>query len=571
MRVAALALLLSVQAAADELPAELQLGVSSLRSGERARLEKALGPLGSQPLYRAELKYDPGARTVTGKVVVTYTPKGKALDELYLRAAPNAAHANAVQLGGALVNGKPAKVLAADASTTAVVLDKPAPADVPLVVELTLKATVPRASAQSESLSMGEGGGDYGAYSAAPEITSLAGLLPGVVPLNAKGEPMAGPSGIGDLGSFEPAFYVVSLAVPSGYRVVAPGNLVGEVPERGGTSRFTYAVAGARDFPLLVTKGYAVETRAVGEVVVESHFLQDDKASGLKVLEHAAAALKELEARLGPYPFTRLRVVEQRLEGGAGGMEFPGLVTVGTALYRGAADPLAMMGLGGLSDPMFESLFAGLKPMLQGTLEFTVDHEVAHQYFAMLVGSDPVDEPVTDEPLAQHTALLVMEWRHGKKTAEEARGLQLKTGYQVYRLMGGADGVVNRPTGDFDSNQQYAALMYGKAPMLYDEVRKRVGEEAWTRALRTYVDEYRYRWARPGTLLGIAARQRPGDAAALEQLRKRWWEEKHADQDIGTMDLGDLSGLGLAGGGAPGVDPAQLEEIEKLMKQLSGQ
>ena len=59
--------------AAAEVPAEVQVAAQSLRPGERARLEAALGPLASQPLYRVELELDPAHRAVTGQVSITFT------------------------------------------------------------------------------------------------------------------------------------------------------------------------------------------------------------------------------------------------------------------------------------------------------------------------------------------------------------------------------------------------------------------------------------------------------------------------------------------------------------------
>ncbi|MBI5482386.1 MAG: aminopeptidase [Deltaproteobacteria bacterium] len=574
MRRALLVLLLSLPAPAQELSPELQITLTSLRAGERARLEKAVGRLDELPLYRADLDFDPKARTVTGKVFITWTAKGEALDELYLRVHPNASNAGAVSLTAAAVNRVPAKLTHPDASLYRLAIDPPIPVGAAAEVELRLEAKVPHAPAGSDAMTMSaEGAGDFGAFSTAPEITSLVGLLPGVAPRNAKGELMSGPSGIGDLGTFDPSCWLVSLTVPSGYTVVAPGNAVGEVPERNGRTRFSYALAGARELPLLVTKGYKVATKTVGDVTVESHYFEADAKSGKAVLEHAAAALKHLDAKLGPYPYTRLRVVEARLAGGAGGMEFPGLVTVGTSLYRGAADPLEALGMGSLgADPLLGGLLAGLKPLMENTLEFTVAHEVAHQYFAMLVGSDPVDEPVVDEALTQHAALLVLEWQRGRKAADGMRDGQLKLAYQANRLMGGEDAVANQPTNEFGSTRAYAAAVYGKAPLLFDEVRKEVGAEAWLKALRTYVEEYRYKWARPRTIFEVVAQQSPRSAKKVEALRRHWWDEKHGDKDIGTGNLEQLLGgaLGPAGSGPVEIDPALKKQLEELIKMLEG-
>ncbi len=86
----------------------------------------------------------------------------------------------------------------------------------------------------------------------------------------------------------------------------------------------------------------------------------------------------------------------------------------------------------------------------------------------MMVGSDPIEQPYTDEPLTQHTALLYLEWKHGKKSADGMRDAQLKLAYQFYRMTGGEDGPVERPTRDFATTGEYAALIYGKAPLLFD-------------------------------------------------------------------------------------------------------
>src|SRR5207302_671095 len=107
-----------------------------------------------------------------------------------------------------------------------------------------------------------------------------------------------------------------------------------------------YAAAASRDFPVFVSRGYATLSAVVDDVTVESFWAEGDEKPGKAVLAHAAAALSEYQKRLGPYPYSTFRVVESRLTGGAGGMEFPGLVTVATGLYRGVGDPLSALGMG---------------------------------------------------------------------------------------------------------------------------------------------------------------------------------------------------------------------------------
>ena len=567
----------------EALPPEARLAAATLRAGEKARYEKGHGAVVDAPLYRAALTFDPATRKASGTVLVSFPVGPEPRDELLFRVTPNANHPEAVSIKAVTARDTRAEWDWADASLVRVHLKPPAAAREVVQVALTLEAELPKARSRgSQSLDDLSGrGGDYGAFASAPEVSSLSGLIPMVPPEKPDGSPFDASSGIGDLGSFAPSNFFVSLTVPNGYRAVMAGHAIGEVPDGKGSTQFVFAQSLAREFPLLVTRGYTVSTQQVGDVTIESHYLPEDVESGKAVLTAAALAVRDLDAKVGPYPWTHLRVVEARLASGAGGMEFPGLITASQTLYSGAADPGAALGLPpGKNGQLVAALLgSGLGPLMASTLEFTIHHEIAHQWFAMVVGNDPIDSPITDEALAQHVALLLTEWRHGKKLADALRQGQLKGSYQLYRAMGGRDGVADRPAGEFKSNGEYAALVYGKAPLLYDEVRKAIGDEAWLKALRAYTAQNRWGWAAPDGPIAAAAEIAPGKAKALRALRQHWLDEAHGDEDLGAMtfDLGAMMG-GASGsvgnGNLPGVDPADLKALlkqyEELMKSLSG-
>ena len=571
-----LAALAAAPVARAEVPPEVQLALQSLRSGERERLLRAQGPVEELPLYRAELEVDPQERRAQGKVVVTWVARDRAAEWLPLRVTPNAIDKTRVKLSHATVNGQPALMEQPEPTLYRVKLDPPLVKGTAAVVEVRLQANLPEAPPNSDRIetdvSMLHGrSADFGAFMAAPEVVSLAGLLPGVPP-TLDGKLASGPSGIGDLALYEPAHYLVTVLAPRGWTVVAAGAALGEVPEKDGRTRFAFGLAAARDFGLLLTRGYRVDTMQVEGVTVESHFLPQDLDAGARTTRYAAQALQALEKKLGPYPWTTLRVVQARLVGGAGGMEFPGLVTVATGLYRGAVDPLAALGMPSLMDiPLLRHLGESLKPMLETTLEFTVAHEVAHQWFPMTVGSDPVDAPVVDEALAQHLALLVLEQRHGRKAADQMRDAQLKMAYQFHRLTSGKDGPALRSTREFDTTAEYAALVYGKAPLLYDNLRKLAGDKAYFAALRQYADSFRWRWAGPATFSGVLGRQVPKHAKAFEEQRHRWWLEAKGDDDLGVKGVldQDLDQL-LSGGGAGQLDDATRQLLEEAIRALQG-
>ncbi len=239
------------------------------------------------------------------------------------------------------------------------------------------------------------------------------------------------------------------------------------------------------------------------------------------------------------------------------------LVAISTGLYRGAQNPFAAFGLPDL--PYLKDASPQLSRIIERTFELTVAHEVAHQYFAMLVGNDPLREPVVDESLAQAVALMLLEWRHGKKAADELKQAHLVMPYHLYRLMGGADGPADRPTHAFRSNVEYSALVYGKAPLLHLEMKRLVGEKPYLEALATYVETWRYKEACRDCFRKLLASKQPKHARALEELERRYWAEARGDEDLGPPDLAKvleaLSGTKL--------DDGSRALLEQLMRQLS--
>ncbi|SET47503.1 hypothetical protein SAMN05443572_102412 [Myxococcus fulvus] len=581
--------LLLGQPARAEIPPEVALSLQHLKPAERERAAKALGPLEELPRYRVQLDVNPETREATGRVQVEVLAREQPLKEIYLRLTPNALGGKRVVLSDARMNTAPIVLEQPEPTLYRHRLAEPMPVGMAVVLDVAVRAVVPRGEKGGGGLLGGAGGGkkgpgDHGAFSITEDFVSLVGVVPQVPPMDDKGQPWAGPQGIGDLALYAPAHVLASITVPSGWVVHATGAAMGEVPERDGRVRYAFAAGAVRDFPILVSKGYAVSTATVNGVTVESHYAARNQDVGERVLKYATSALAEFEKRLGPLPYTHFRVVEAPLSGGAGGMEFPGLITVATSLYRGVVDPLEMVA-GHVDLEQLKEVMEALGPLgagapmaqmgetLERTLEFTVAHEVAHQYFAGLVGSDPINAPVVDESLAQYAALLYIEWKHGKKAAESMRKEALVAPYHMYRMSGGEDARADRPTGAFDGEMEYGALVYGKAPLLHHASRKLVGDAAFFQGLRSYVDTYRFKWTCKECFTKELAKASPGNGKALEKLRVRWWQEARGDDDLGLPNLDSVMDTLGAGSGldADALDAQAKELLEQLLPSLLGQ
>ena len=79
---------------------------------------------------------------------------------------------------------------------------------------------------------------------------------------------------------------------------------------------------------------------------------------------------------------------------------------------------------------------------MNGQLEFTVAHEVAHQYFAGLVGNDSRRFPSIDEPMAQYAAALVIEDMYGREAADAAMYDVKRSGKSDYAFAAGSQHVL---------------------------------------------------------------------------------------------------------------------------------
>src|SRR5204862_6170929 len=138
-------------------------------------------------------------------------------------------------------------------------------------------------------------------------------------------------------------------------------------------------------------------------------------------------------------------------------------------------------------------------------------HEVAHQWWQGVVGSDPLQAPWVDEALAQESAALVAEAAASppsKQAGQDALARHVAANFQAMRLLRAPDGVVARPTRDFASELQYAGLVYGKAPLFFARVRELFGDESFDAALRAYRSAHAFREAGPRAFLEAARAQR---------------------------------------------------------------
>jgi hypothetical protein len=300
---------------------------------------------------------------------------------------------------------------------------------------------------------------------------SLGGFYPALVPLQPEGSRASGRPAVrhGDPPAVMLANYLVRFSAPAGMRFAVTGLLVKEKREE---NRETYlAVSGpAREFYLCGADDWqCLRIRRQG-VRINSYYPEGSRLPGINAAYYAADALRIFARRFGPYPYTELDVVSAPLGSHGLGMEYPGIIVLNDDLY----DPEGRLG------------FYGADFIQEGTTA----HEVAHQWFYNLVGSDPVLEPWLDEAFAQYAT-----WFYFRTIRGEWGG------NPFYTIMENRWARIRRqplpiglPAPAYNS-RDYSAIIYGRAPLFLFELIRTGGRETFDTLLTEYIDRYRWRQA----------------------------------------------------------------------------
>jgi len=449
----------------------------AMQPAAQGQLE-ALGPL---PRYDIWVRIDPAAKQqVTGWERVQVYHRGQdELDELFFRLYPNLPrYGGSMSIGGVAVDDQSVPFsYAAESTAVHIPLPEPLPPGGTTSVELRFDLGV---------IEREEG------YTLCGESQSILSL-PLFYPVLAVRDERVGvplwhleiPPPHGDVAFVEAGLYQVTATVPSGIVVAGTGTVVSTTLSSEGEGWTEYHFVGGprREFMLILSPHFQTASTNACGARVTSYFLAQDRATGLAALHYAAAALRIYCQHYGPYPYRDMAVVSAPLQ--HYGMEYPGLNLIGLDLYRQQRDDL----------------------------EFLIAHEVAHQWWYNVVGNDPLNYAWLDEGLAEYSTYTYYQARYGVSAAERLLEGRWRIPYR-YAVEQGWDTVVNQPTSAFDS-YNYETMVYAKAALFFDGLRREVGDETYYRLLREYLARHRWSEATPSDFLAVAEEVSGRDLGAL--------------------------------------------------------
>lgn len=316
-----------------------------------------------------------------------------------------------------------------------------------------------------------QAGHGYNIFSASDNTIALTGFYPAIAVYDEQGWNVEIPPSYGDATYLDTSLYQVKLTVPEALVVAASGSLLGSVANGDGSKTLTLVSGPMRDFYLAGRNDFLVAQTTVDGVVVNNYYPPHLEAGGRQALGFAAEALRVFNQRFGPYPYAEFDVVATPTT--AGGVEYPGLVVIAQNLYDQ------------------EGYF----------FEFTIAHEVAHQWWYGLVGNDQVDDPWLDEALTNYSAVFYWEAVKGPDRARELVQA-LFFGLYEYAKQQGLDRAVIGSVADF-SEDEYGPIVYGKGPLFFNALRQEVGDEIYLKIMQTYFSEYKYKVVQPADLMTV--------------------------------------------------------------------
>ncbi|PPK85175.1 peptidase M1-like protein [Neolewinella xylanilytica] len=246
-------------------------------------------------------------------------------------------------------------------------------------------------------------------------------------------------------------------------------------PSASETKTLTYTAKRVHDFAWFADKRFQVlhdtlhpRAGAQDAVDVWSFFTRTESAYWKSSTDYLKRAVRFYSDHVGPYPYPQVTGVQSALSAGAG-MEYP-MITV--------------IGLSG-------SAYA---------LDEVLAHEIGHNWFYGVLGSNERDHPWMDEGLNSY-----YEGRYTQEFYPQHDGrIQLLPGRELavdevaYRYLArlGRD---EAPDTRSDSLGEYNYWMgaYSKPNLVLNEVEQRVGRERLDEAFRAYYEQWRFRHPEP--------------------------------------------------------------------------
>jgi hypothetical protein len=211
-----------------------------------------------------------------------------------------------------------------------------------------------------------------------------------------------------------------------------------------------YHLEAARTFALSASDSFRVDESAVGSVKIYSYYFAGDGDASQAVVWMATQSLSLYNAKFAEYPHQSLSIVETGLPDG---QEFDGLIFLGSNFY---------------------SSYNG---SARSNLVTIGTHEIAHQWWYGLVGDDQAMEPWLDEALSIYSERIFYEYNY---PGYGDWWWNFRVNYFH------PSGYVDSSIYAFGNFHDYVSAVYLNGANFLDDLRTRIGDDAFFAFLKDY-------------------------------------------------------------------------------------
>jgi aminopeptidase N len=429
---------------------------------------ETLVPAPERAKYTINAALDYAAKTVSVDQAITYpNHSGETLSNLVLAVLPNM-WLGSFNLTALRVDEAPVATYDLQGQKLEFTLPAPLAPETTITVSLQYILNLPFAEQQDPSV---ERPRIYG-YTA--RQVNLANWYPFIVPYEAgRGWVLHDPWYYGEHLVYEAADFEVNFITDPSVIVAASSYA-----DQGGEST-RYILTAGRTFAISASPEFQVVSEQVGDVTISSYYFPFYETPGQAVLDVSAQAVELYSQRFGPYPHKTLAAVMGDFNDG---MEY-------SAFYFLPRD--------------FYNLYDG-KPM--NYLVFVAAHETAHQWWFERVASDQADHPWLDESLCTYSERLYYEAYHP----------ELVSSWWPYRMYYyDPSAKMDIPIYAGSGFQPYTNATYFVGAYFLEDLRTRIGDEAFFAFLQDYAMQMDGKIAAPQDFFAILRQQTGADISDL--------------------------------------------------------
>jgi hypothetical protein len=467
---------------------------------QRAMVTSVAGEVEStRSRYAIDVAIDPAVSIIAGTLSVDFVnTTGAPLSEIAFRLYPNASYYEngGLTIHELTVDGAPVQgILVSEATALIVPLSEALDVGGRSVVDLFFTTTIPSDSS-----------GSFGIFSYVGESGAwlLADWYPIVAGWDEGGWRVEPPTPQGDPTFSDAAIYDVRLELPEGLEVVSTGNTVSR-ELRNGKALNRIVTGPAREFAMVVDDDFIVEKRVTGETTISVYTSSENDRFASATLDYATRALRTYASLYGLYSYSQLDLVGTDLTL-ALGVSWTGLIYIDAGSFD------AELSGAGTDEWPFE---------------FTIFHEVGHQWWGAQVGANSNDHMFLTEGLTNALAILAIADADGSDAAESLLRTRIVDPY--LRLLNGlGDQVVDISVYDNPSAPPLSVLNYCKGALGFLAIREAIGAEAFGKAIADYSLDFRFKIAEPQDLRQAFER---ASGTSIDALWAHWFEEAATTMD----------------------------------------